>query len=127
MSLSLLLDENISPEIFNQIKEKLPDIIIETIYIWREGIMKSQPDEVILDTISSERLTLVTYDQKTILPILMRWGYSGKFHAGVIFVDDRSISSKDYGGFIRAITEIWDLNNTDDWMNRVAFLGMNRI
>jgi hypothetical protein len=120
--LSLLLDENISPEIARQITQKRPDIQITSIQQWHSGQYKAQPDEVILITAAQEGLTLVTYDQKTILPVLVQWGQAGTNHAGIIFIDDRSIASNNFGGLVNALILLWDASNADDWTNRVDFL-----
>ena len=120
--LSLLLDENLSPEVARQIAEKRPEIAITSLYHWHGGQFQAQRDEVILFTSTGEGLTLVTYDQKTILPVLVQWGHTTTDHAGVVFIDDRSIASSDFGGLVRALIDLWDASHTDNWTNRVEFL-----
>jgi len=61
--LSLLLDENLSPEVARQIAEKRPEIGTVSLYHWHGGQFQAKRDEVILFTAAAERLTLVTYDQ----------------------------------------------------------------
>ena len=41
--LSLILDENISPEVVRQITEKRPDIAITSVHQWRGGQYMGQP------------------------------------------------------------------------------------
>ncbi|HZP80271.1 MAG TPA: DUF5615 family PIN-like protein [Chthonomonadaceae bacterium] len=120
--LSLLLDENLSPEIARQITAKRRDVMVTSVHHWHEGQYKAQSDETILIAATQEGLTLVTYDQKTILPVLVRWGQAGTDHAGVVFIDDRSIASNDFGTMVRALISLWDASHTDDWTNRVEFL-----
>ena len=120
--LFLLLDENLSPEIVRQIAEKRPEISITSVYHWHEGQFKGLPDETILSVAKQEGLTLVTYDQKTILPLLIQWGAAGTNHAGVIFIDDRSIASNQFGVLVRALMVLWDTSHADTWINRVDFL-----
>jgi predicted nuclease of predicted toxin-antitoxin system len=120
--LSLLLDENLSPEVAKQIVEKRPDISIMSVHHWHEGRYKAERDEAILLAAASEEKTLVTYDQKTILPILMRWGQTEVSHAGVIFVDDRTIASNNFGALVRSLIAHWNACHEETWTNRVDFL-----
>ncbi|MCW3053793.1 MAG: hypothetical protein JWN14_2963 [Chthonomonadales bacterium] len=120
--LALLLDENISPEIVRQIREKRPDIAVASIHHWHEGKYKAQRDEEILAAAVQEGLTFVTYDQKTILPVLVQWGQVGTDHTGIVFIDDRSIASNNIGALVRALILLWDSSFHADWTNRVEFL-----
>jgi hypothetical protein len=65
---------------------------------------------------------LVTYDRKTIPPILVEWGASGISHGGVLFVDNRTIASNDFGRLVRTLIYYWDQEHENDWTNRVGFL-----
>ncbi len=120
--LSLLLDEQISPEIAKQINSKRKDIPILSIQAWHKGDYLGVPDEIILKTAAIENLTLVTYDQKTIPPILCEWGEANINHAGIIFIDYRSIPPNNFGGLVRAIIWLWDTQNKKDWHNRIVYL-----
>lgn len=121
--LSLLLDENLSPEVVRQMAEKRPEVSVTSVHHWHEGRYKAQRDEAILMAAAQEGLTLVTYDQKTIFPVLVQWGQAGTDHAGILFIDDRSIPSNHFGTLVRALLEVWDASQTDDWTNRVEFLS----
>ncbi len=70
----------------------------------------------------SSFLTLITYDRKTIPPVLVALGAAGKDHAGVIFVDNFTIAHHDVGGLVRAIIARWDETYDWDWPNRIDFL-----
>ena len=120
--LSLLLDENLSPEIARQITEKRPDVSVISMHHWHGGRYKAQRDEAILVAAFQEGLILVTYDQKTIFPVLVQWGQSGTDHAGVVFIDDRTIANNNFGALVRALLDLWDTSNADDWTNRVEFV-----
>ena len=69
-------------------------------------------------------LTLVTYDCRTIPPLLKTWGESGRDHGGVIFVDEKSISPADIGGLVRALNMLIREQGKMDWKNRVCFLRL---
>ncbi len=120
--LSFLLDEQISPEIAKQIKKKRLDIEIFTIYTWQKGYYLGVSDEVILKVSAKEELTLITYDQKTIPPILFEWGQANINHAGVVFIDYRSITPNNFEALVRAIIWLWDTQNQENWQNRIVYL-----
>lgn len=120
--LSFLLDEQISPEIAKQISQKRSDISIFSIHTWQKGNYLGIADEIILKAAVSEELTLITYDQKTIPPILSKWGQANINHAGIIFIDYRSIPPNNFGRLVRAIIWLWDTQNRENWQNRIVSL-----
>ncbi|MGB2653232.1 MAG: hypothetical protein WAN62_05605, partial [Candidatus Acidiferrum sp.] len=67
-------------------------------------------------------LTLVTYDRRTIPPLLKTWAEEGRKHGGVIFVDEKTISPADTGGLVRALGELARATARWDWSDRVCFL-----
>jgi hypothetical protein len=81
-----------------------------------------QSDEAILREAAAEKLTLVTYDLKTIPPLLKAWMEAGRDHGGVIFVDNKTIPSSDFGGLIRALQKLWQAAGKSVWTNNVCFL-----
>jgi hypothetical protein len=120
--LPFLLDEHISPVVARQIRAKEPKIEVLPLLTWREGLYLGFPDEVILKAARAEQLTLVTYDQNTIPPILWSWGESGETHGGVIFVDYQSIPPQDFGGLIQALLKLWRQEGEQNWTNRLIYL-----
>ena len=120
--LSLLLDQHISAEVAEQVRARRPEISVRSLYEWREGAFIGIADPLILHAAAAEGLTLVTFDRKTIPPILVEWGNSGTSHGGVVFVDNREIASNDYGRLVRALIFFWDQEHASDWANRVGFL-----
>jgi hypothetical protein len=120
--LSFLLDEQISPEIAKQIAKKRLDIPIFTIHTWHNGNYMGIDDETILKAAAAEKLTLITYDQKTIPPILSEWGQANINHEGVIFIDYRSIPPHKFGSLVRAIIWLWDTQNQANWRDRIIYL-----
>ena len=65
---------------------------------WEDGNFLGQDDAAFLREAAAQKLTLVTYDRRTIPPLLKAWAEEGRSHAGVIFVDDKSIAPLDIGG-----------------------------
>ena len=120
--LFFLLDQQISLEVAEQVRTKRPELPIQSIYEWREGAFVGIADALILQTASEDSLTLVTYDRKTIPPVLVEWGISGISHAGVVFVDNFTIPSNDLGRLVRGLIYYWDQEHTSDWTNRIGFL-----
>jgi len=120
--LSFLLDEQISPQIALQINKKREDIRIFSLQTWKKGDYLGVGDSIILQTAAAEKLTLVTYDQKTIPPILVEWGQLNINHSGVIFIDYRSIPPNNFGALIKAIIWLFDTQSQFNWENRIVYL-----
>lgn len=120
--LSLLLDENISPIVAEEITKKRPEIYIISIFHWQEGRFLGNGDELILISANEANLTLVTYDLRTIPPLLVEWGEASISHAGVIFIDDKSLPSSNFGLIVRSLIWLWDNYSQYDWQNRLVFL-----
>ena len=120
--LSFLLDENISPIVATELQKKRPEIAITSLFHWQEGKLLGHGDELILVAAHEANLTLVTYDLRTIPPLLVEWGAAEISHAGVIFIDDLSIPSNNFGQIMRSLIWLWDNYSQDDWQNRLVFL-----
>jgi hypothetical protein len=119
----LLLDENISSAIADQVSRRRPDIPIQSIFRWRGGALLKQPDDRILLAAGEDDLTLVTYDVSTIMPLVTEWGAAGLTYAGVVFVDEWTIRSNDFGSLVRALERLWDREHEQDWTSRCQFLN----
>ncbi len=122
MALSLLLDENISPVVADQISLKWADIPITSLYTWRQGACAGISDETVLASAFEDGLTLVTYDTQ-ILSELAYWFEQDLSFAGLIFVDDRTIAGNDFGGLVNALTQLWEHQHDMCWADRLVFLA----
>jgi predicted nuclease of predicted toxin-antitoxin system len=120
--LAFLLDVHISPKVAEQIAAKRPDIPIQSLRSWREGKLREAEDAEILDAASEGGLTLVTYDQKTIVTLIVAWMQENREHAGVLFVDDRTIAQDDIGTQVRSLIAFWDAHHQEGWKNGVSYL-----
>jgi hypothetical protein len=120
--LKLLLDEHVSPDIAEGLRRRCKGLTVLGLAEWESGRFLGLSDEAILDEAAAQHLTLVTYDLKTIPPLLKAWLESGRNHGGVIFVDNKTISSSDRGGLIRALQQLAREAGQTDWKNNVCFL-----
>ena len=118
----LLLDEHISPEVAKGIRNRRPDLIVHALAEWDGGSLLGKPDAICLDVAVTHGFTFVTYDVRTIPSLLNKWQAQGRSHAGVIFVDEKTISPADIGSLVRALTGLAGATRTWDWSDRIAFL-----
>ena len=118
----LLLDEHISPDVAEGMRRRLKELTLFCLAEWENGRVLGQPDDRLLREAGARRLTLVTYDRKTIPPLLKIWAETGRDHGGVIFVDDKTIPPSDLGGIIRGLRRIVQESRGWDWNNRICFL-----
>ena len=122
MSLHLLLDENMSQIVAEQATYHQPAMRVESVHTWQDGAFQGRSDRALLRAARAEGLTLVTYDQKTIPPLLAELYTEGESHAGVVFVDNQTIASNEFGKLIRALISLWDQFGAEDWQDRIGFL-----
>jgi hypothetical protein len=120
--LKFLLDEQISPAVATGFLRRHKTASIHSLAEWEEGRCMGQSDEQLLHEAAAQGLPLVTYDRKTIPPLLKTWAESGRDHGGVIFVDQKTIPSSNFGGLIRALDQLWQETAHWDWTNRIVLL-----
>lgn len=121
--LRLLLDEHISPDVAAGVRRRLLAQRIWALVEWEGGNLIGQDDESCMAEAARQELTLLTYDRRTIPPLLKRWAEEGRPHAGVVFVDEKTIAPADVGGLVRAIVELARLTRRWDWTDRIVFLA----
>ncbi len=120
--LRLLLDEHLSLDIAVGLRRKCKSLTVHGLAEWEGGRFLGLPDETILGEAAAQKLTLVTYDLKTIPPLLKTWMEAGRDHGGANFVDNRTIPSSDRGGLIRALQKLNQDAGRGEWTNQVVFL-----
>lgn len=120
--LKLLLDEQISPAVARGLRRRIPDLTVQALTEWQDGEFLGLADELFLAEAARQHLTLVTYDRRTIPPVLKLWAEEGRDHGGVVFVDDRTIPPSNFGGLIRAIESLEQEAGRWDWTNRIYVL-----
>ena len=120
--LKLLLDEHISPAVAAALHRRGRVVAVLSLAEWENGRWLGERDDAILSDAEREGLTLVTYDRRTIPPLLKIWAESGRGHGGVIFVDEKTIAPSDFGRLARALQRLTDHHGNEDWANRIVFL-----
>jgi hypothetical protein len=120
--LKLLLDEHVSPAVAEGLRHRSKAVTVYGLAEWEGGSFLGVADNVILEKAAAKGLTLVTYDRRTIPPLLKTWAEIGREHGGVIFVDEKTIPPSDFGGLIRAVQKLVQESDKWEWMNRICFL-----
>lgn len=120
--LKLLLDEHISPDVAEGLRRRNRRLVVRYIAEWEGGDFLGRDDSACLEQAATQGLTLVTYDRRTIPPLLKTWAEEERNHAGVVFVDEKTISPADIGGLVRALKRLLKETGRWDWSNRIYFL-----
>jgi hypothetical protein len=120
--LKLLLDEHISPDVAEGLHRKQKSFPVTCLAEWEHGHFMGLADDVLLMEAATQKLTLVTYDRRTIPPLLKAWSEAGRDHGGIIFVDEKTIPPSDIGGLVKSLNMLFDDAAKWDWNNRVCFL-----
>jgi hypothetical protein len=132
--LKLLLDEHISPEVARglrrnrslavQLAARLAAhrMVVHCMAEWEGSNFLGKEDSVCLLEAAKQGLTLVTYDRRTIPPLLKLWAEEGRSHGGVIFVDEKTIPPANIGGLVGALTQLSRETGDRDWTDLVYFL-----
>jgi hypothetical protein len=120
--LRLLLDEHISPDVAKELRRTRRRIAVHAMAEWEEGNFLGQDDAACLREAAVHGLTLVTYDRRTIPPLLKAWAEMGMEHGGVIFVDEKTIAPADIGGLVRALAALAKESANWSWTGRICFL-----
>lgn len=117
-----LTDEHISPAVAKQARRKCKGIEITAIQQWRGGAFLGVADEVFIPQAGKEGLVVVSYDQRTLLPLVKIWAEAGVNHGGMVLVDQRTIDPRNIGRLVGALCELWEMEHRTDWSNRIVFL-----
>jgi len=120
--LNFLLDEHISPHVAEGLRRRSRRIVVWGLAEWEKGRLLGLSDTLLMQTAAAHRLTLVTYDRRTIPPLLKVWAEEFRDHGGVVFIDDKTIPASDFGGLIRALRVLWVETHQWDWTNRICVL-----
>lgn len=89
---------------------------------WEKGEFLGRDDSACLQMATSQHLTLVSYDRRTIPLLLKAWAEEGRSHGGVIFVDEKTISPADIGQLVQALSSLREQSAMWDWTDRICYL-----
>ena len=120
--LKLLLDEHISPAVATGLRRPKLSISVCGLVEWEGGVFLGQDDAVCLHRAAELRWTLVTYDRRTIPPLLKTWAEAGQHHGGVIFIDEKTIPPSGIVGLVRALAALSREAASWEWADRIVFL-----
>jgi hypothetical protein len=120
--IGLLLDEHLSPEIALGLRRLNLPILVYSMNEWNGGTFLGRPDSECLAEAARQGLTLVTYDCRTIPRLLKGWREQGRSHAGIIYVQQKTIRSDDIGTLVRALARLIPEQGELDWTDRQEFL-----
>src|SRR5271166_4641028 len=112
--LRLLLDEDISPDVVVGLRRFDQTLTVYSMVEWEGGNFLGQDDAACLRQATAQGLTLVTYDRRTIPPLLKTWAEEGSRHGGVIFVDEKTISPADIGGLVWSLSALAQETGKED-------------
>ena len=104
--LRLLLDEHVSPVVAVGLRKRDAKLSVFAMRDWEQGGFLGRDDADILQATVEQGLTLVTYDRRTIPPLLKSWAEQGLKHGGVVIVDDKTIWPTNVGGLVRALSAL---------------------
>src|SRR5579864_3543760 len=119
--LKLLLDEHVSPDVADGLRRRHRSLVIHWMAEWEGGGFLGKDDSACLLQAAEQGLTLVTYDRRTIPPLLKIWAEEGRRHGGLIFVDEKTIPPDDVGILVRALSNLWLKARRWDWADRICF------
>lgn len=120
--LKLLLDEHVLREVAAGLRRRGRGVEVYCMAEWEQGSYLGLNDSACLEKAAAQRLTLVTYDRRTIPPLLKAWAQEDRDHGGVIYVDEKTIAPHDIGGLVRTLLDLLEETGRWDWTNRVCFL-----
>lgn len=116
----LLLDAHIPLAVARALRQDGVDAV--ALRDWKAGSYREAPDEPLLLVALADARTLVTYDRRTIPRLLKEWAETGRHHAGVVFVDERTVRPDAVGVLARALLALAARSGSEDWGDRVVFL-----
>ena len=120
--LKLLLDEHVSPAVADGLGRRNRVLVVHHMLEWENGDFLGREDSACLRETARQGLTLVTYERRTIPPLLKAWAEEERSHGGVIFIDEKTISPADIGGLVWALTRLANETGKWVWTNRIYFL-----
>lgn len=101
---ALLLDGHIATVVAVRLRDHGVDAL--ALVEWHGGAHLDASDDELLRLATLERRVFVTFDVRTIPPVLRALVDAGVGHAGVVLVSSRSFRQDDIGGLVRALARV---------------------
>jgi hypothetical protein len=120
--LRLLLDEHIAPAVAVAMRRAEPSVHVESLVEWQDGRYIGLPDDVIIAAACRDGRTLVTYDQVTIVPLIVALAERGDHHGGVVLVSHWAIRQNDVGTLARTLVALWRAQRRHKWADRCVYV-----
>ena len=79
-------------------------------------------DKTVLQEVAKHNYVLVSYDLRTMQPVLKEFAEQEVSHAGVVLVDEKTTPPNNFGALARVLSSLAVANKTRNWENRVVFL-----
>lgn len=118
----LLLDEQYSPEIAEQLRHRGYDVVA----VKGSRELEGMEDEALLRSAAEQGRALLTNNVSDFAPLSPEWVSRGEHHMGLVFTSDESMprSRKTIGLYIEKLSELLDANPEEDALRgRAAWLG----
>jgi len=117
--LRLLLDEQLSPKIAEQLRRRGHDVVAVT----ERGDLISLLDRPLVEQMLSEGRAIVTNDAADHTRLFAEMLESGRGHYGLLFTDDRSMprTKAGIGLFVRVLDAVLSENPADDALRNQLF------
>lgn len=108
----LLLDEQYSPTIAQQLRTQGFDVVA---VVERPDLI-GLDDEALLRVAAGERRALLTNNVRHFAPIARDWGASGETHSGLVFTSDAGLprSRETIGLYVERLGRLLDAEPADD-------------
>jgi len=119
VSLKLLLDEHLPPEVAAALRRRFPKLDCQSIH---ETPLVGLPDPALLEILDAEQRTLVTRDVNTVPGFVVARLAAGLTHGGIIYADSKRLRQTDTKVLIRRLTEVIEKHGGEDWNCRSGWL-----
>lgn len=116
----LLLDAHIPPAVARALQRDGIDAV--ALRDWLDGAFRTAADDDLLAGALEDRRVLVSFDCRTLPPLLRELAETGQHHGGVILVDERTLRPNDVGGLQRALRQLVEQSCAADWQDVAVFL-----
>lgn len=120
--MKILLETHIAKATLAALAKTAPMIEAEHLARWREGSLRNASDVDILAACHEERRVFVSFDLRTIPPLLRHWAAEGRDHSGVVFGDENTVRPNSPAEVAAALAALAAEIGDADTANMIRFL-----